>query len=177
MELHRLKQHVGCTHLDFLPYHFLLTTAGTSGILKYHDVSTGTLVSEHRTKLGPTTAMRQNPWNAVMHLGHSNGQVTLWSPSMSNPLVKMQVCRGPIRSLAINRDGRYMSVVGADKTLKIWDIRTFKEIDSYLTPTQANTVDISDTGLISVGWGPHITVWKDCFKKKQTDRSNSYRYR
>ncbi|GME89480.1 unnamed protein product [Ambrosiozyma monospora] len=152
MELHRLKQHIDCTLLDFLPYHFLLTSAGNTGYLKYHDVSTGELVSEHRTKLGPTQCMRQNPWNAVMHLGHSNGQVTLWSPSMSTPLAKIQATKGPVRSLAINRNGNYMVVAGADKTLKIWDIRNFQELHSYYTPTQANTVDISDTGLISVGW-------------------------
>ncbi|KAG7881078.1 hypothetical protein KL925_003223 [Ogataea polymorpha] len=159
MELHRLKQHIDSTLLDFLPYHFLLTSAGNTGFLKYHDVSTGELVAEHRTKLGPTQCMRQNPWNAVMHLGHANGQVTLWSPSMPTPLAKVLACRGPVRALAINRDGRHMVVAGADKTLKLWDIRNFKEIDSYYTPTQANTVDISDKGLVSVGWGPHITVW------------------
>ncbi|GMF74594.1 unnamed protein product [[Candida] boidinii] len=86
---------------------------------------------------------------------------------MSTPLVKIQACRGPVRSLAVNRDGRYMVVSGADKTLKIWDIRTWKELDSYHTPTQANTVDISDKGLVSVGWGPHVTVWKDTLKTKQ----------
>ncbi|KAG7802730.1 hypothetical protein KL944_002377 [Ogataea haglerorum] len=159
MELHRLKQHIDSTLLDFLPYHFLLTSAGNTGFLKYHDVSTGELVAEHRTKLGPTQCMRQNPWNAVMHLGHANGQVTLWSPSMPTPLAKILACRGPVRALAVNRDGRHMVVAGADKTLKLWDIRNFKEIDSYYTPTQANTVDISDKGLVSVGWGPHITVW------------------
>ncbi|KAH3667988.1 hypothetical protein OGAPHI_001742 [Ogataea philodendri] len=159
MELHRLKQHIDSTLLDFLPYHLLLTTAGNTGFLKYHDVSTGDLVAEHRTKLGPTQCMRQNPWNAVMHLGHANGQVTLWSPSMPTPLAKIMACRGPVRDIAINRDGRHMVVAGADKTLKLWDIRNFKEIDSYYTPTQANTVDISDKGLVSVGWGPHITIW------------------
>jgi hypothetical protein len=33
--------------------------------------------------------MRQNPWNAVMHLGHSNGVVSMWTPNMSTPVVKM----------------------------------------------------------------------------------------
>lgn len=168
-EIHKLSQHIDPTLLEFLPYHYLLVSAGKSGWIKYHDVSTGELVSQLRTKLGPTISMRQNPWNAVIHAGHSNGQVTLWAPSMTTPLVKIQACNGPVRSLAINRDGRYMTVLGADKTLKIWDIRKFEELDSYRTPTQGNTVDISDTGLVSVGWGPHVTVWKDCFKSHQND--------
>lgn len=168
-EIHKLSQHVDPTLLEFLPYHYLLVSAGKSGWIKYHDISTGELVSQLRTKLGPTISMKQNPWNAVIHAGHSNGQITLWSPSMSTPLVKLQACRGPVRSLAVNRDGRYMAALGADKTLKIWDIRKFEELDSYYTPTQGNSIDISDTGLISVGWGPHVTVWKDCFKSHQKD--------
>jgi U3 small nucleolar RNA-associated protein 7 len=168
-ELHRLKQHIEATLLDFLPYHFLLVTAGNTGYLKYHDTSKGDLVSEFRTKLGPTQAMKQNPWNAVMHLGHGNGTVSLWSPSMSTPLAKIQSARGPIRDLAIDREGKYMAVAGADKSLKIWDLRKFKEIDQYYTPTPASSLDISDTGLLSVGWNTHVTVWKDVFKSKQSD--------
>lgn len=167
MELHRLKQHIDVSLLDFLPYHFLLATAGNTGFLKFHDVSTGNLVSELRTKLGPTQAMKQNPWNAVMHLGHGNGTVTLWSPTMPTPLVKIQAARGAVRDIAVDREGKYMAVAGADKTLKIWDIRNFKEAYLYYTPTPATSLDISDTGLLSVSWGPHITVWKDALKKKQ----------
>ncbi|EMG49591.1 UTP7 U3 small nucleolar RNA-associated protein 7 [Candida maltosa Xu316] len=165
-ELHRLKQHIEATLLDFLPYHFLLVTAGHTGFLKYHDVSTGQLVSELRTKMGPTQAMKQNPWNAVMCLGHGNGTVSMWAPNMPDPLVKLQVARGPIRDLAIDREGKYMTVASADKSIKIWDIRKFKEVDSYYSKTPATSLDVSDSGLLSVGWGPHVTVWKDMFKGK-----------
>ena len=37
------------------------------------DTSTGELVAEHRTKLGSCEVLRQNPYNAVVSLGHSNG--------------------------------------------------------------------------------------------------------
>ncbi|CUM64962.1 uncharacterized protein PRCAT00002580001 [Priceomyces carsonii] len=168
-ELHRLKQHIDSILLDFLPYHFLLVSAGNTGFLKYHDVSTGELVSELRTKMGPTQAMKKNPWNAVMHLGHGNGTVSLWAPNMSTPLAKIQSCRGPIRDLAIDREGRYMAVAGADKSIKIMDIRKFKEVDNYYSPTPASSLDFSDNGLLSVGWGPHVTVWKDVLKAKQSD--------
>ncbi|ODV79192.1 component of small subunit processosome [Suhomyces tanzawaensis NRRL Y-17324] len=169
LELHRLKQHIEATLLDFLPYHFLLATAGHTGFLKYHDVSTGQLVSEHRTKLGPTQAMKQNPWNAVMHLGHGNGTVSLWAPSMSTPLAKLLSARGPIRDLAVDREGKYMAVSGSDKTIKLWDLRKMQIMDTYYSPTPASSLDFSDTGLLSVGWGSHVTVWKDIFKTKQKD--------
>ena len=166
-EIHKLQQHTDPTLLEYLPYHMLLVSAGKNGWIRYHDITTGEMVGNLRTKLGPTVSLAQNPWNAVIHAGHANGQVTLWAPNMSTPLVKMQAAGGPIRSLAVNRDGRYMALLGTDKTVKIWDIRKFEELDSYSTPTQANSIDISDTGLVSVGWGPHVTIWKDCFKTHQ----------
>lgn len=167
LELHRLKQHVDTTLLDFLPYHFLLATAGNTGFLKYQDVSTGQLVSEQRTKLGPTQAMKQNPWNGVMSLGHANGTVSMWAPSMPTPLVKLQNSRGPIRDLAIDREGKYMVVGGMDKSMKVWDLRKLKQIDEYFTPTPVQSIDISDNGLVSTGWNTHVTIWKDMFKTKQ----------
>lgn len=176
LELHRLKQHPEVTHLDFLPYHFLLVTAGTLGVLKYHDVSTGVLKSELRTRLGPVQAMKQNPWNAVMHLGHSNGSVTLWAPTMAEPLVKLNACRGPVRDLAIDREGKYMAVGGADRTVKIWDLRKFEELDTYKLPTPASLLEYLDTGLLSCAWGPHITVWKDTAKKHQQEPYMTHLY-
>lgn len=169
MELHRLSQHPDVTKLEFLPYHFLLVTAGNTSMVKWHDVSTGVLINEHKTKLGPTQAMKQNPWNAVINLGHTNGTVTMWSPSMSKPLVKLQSNRGPVRDLAIDREGKYMAVSGSDKSLKIWDLRMLKDLETYKTRTPAQSLDISDTGLLSVGWGPHVSVWKDAFTKHQSE--------
>lgn len=81
-------------------------TQGNSGYLKYRDTSTGKIVSEHRTGLGKCQVMTQNRHNAVMHLGHGNGTVTLWSPASSNHLVKMLCHRGPVNAIAIDRGGK-----------------------------------------------------------------------
>jgi len=47
---------------------------GGAGYLKYQDTSTGQLVAQHRTQMGPCHVMRQNPYNAIIHLGHTNGR-------------------------------------------------------------------------------------------------------
>jgi U3 small nucleolar RNA-associated protein 7 len=75
VELHCLRNHVEPTKLSFLPYHFLLAVASNTGYLKFQDISTGNLVSEHRTRLGACNVMAQNPHNGVMHCGHHNGLV------------------------------------------------------------------------------------------------------
>ncbi|KAG0220503.1 WD40-repeat-containing domain protein [Mortierella sp. GBAus27b] len=166
-EIHCLRNHIEVNKLDFLPYHFLLTSIGNAGFLKYQDTSTGKVVAEHRTKLGSCDVMTQNPSNAIMHLGHGNGTVTLWSPNMSTPLVKMLCHRGPVTAMAIRHSGEYMATAGLDGQLKLWDLRNYKVVQEYFTPTPASSLSISQRGLLAVGFGPNITVWKDPFKTKQ----------
>ena len=101
LEVHRLKHHIEPLRLEFLPYHLLLASVGNAGFLKYQDVSTGDLVAELRTGKGKCACMRQNASNAVMHLGHGNGTVSLWSPTVNTPLVSLLAHRGPVLSLAI----------------------------------------------------------------------------
>lgn len=123
VEIHRMDQHVNPYQLQFLPHHWLLASVGRAGWLKYHDTSTGNLVSQHRSKLGPCAVMNQNPHNSVIHLGHGNGTVTLWSPASSEPLVKMLCHRGPITALANDATGHYMATGGSDGQVKVWDLR------------------------------------------------------
>lgn len=139
-----------------------IATIGSTGVLQYQDTSTGNLVSQHRTKMGPCNDIRQNPFNSVLHLGHTNGTVTLWSPSSSEYLVKMLCHKGsPITSLAIDRSGRYMATGGGDSKVKIFDLRMYKEVHSYKTYGGAPTaLDISQTGVLGVGHGCHTTFWR-----------------
>lgn len=165
-EIHRLNDHIDPLCLDFLPYHWLLCSVGRAGWLKYTDTSTGTKVSEHRTKLGPCSVMRQNPYNAVMHLGHGNGVVTMWSPSVSQPLVKILAHRGPVVSLANDLGGNYMVTAGADMQVKVWDVRTFQTVHSYFSRNAVMDMDISQTGVLGIGSGTDVTFWKDAIRVK-----------
>jgi hypothetical protein len=81
VEIHCMRRHERPYKLDFLPYHYLLTSVGHSGMIKWHDVSTGEYVAGYQTKHGPAKVLKHNPINAVSHVGHSNGVVTLWSPA------------------------------------------------------------------------------------------------
>lgn len=137
-------------------------TVGDTGMLQYQDTSTGNLVSQHRTKMGPCHAVRQNPFNSVLHLGHTNGTVTLWSPSSSEYLVKMLCHKGsPVTDVAIDRSGRYMATGGGDSKVKVFDLRTYKEVHAYNTYGGAPTcLDISQTGILGIGHGCHTTFWQ-----------------
>ncbi|KAI8634130.1 WD40-repeat-containing domain protein [Xylariaceae sp. FL1651] len=178
VELHCLNQHREVSHLEFLP--------GVSGHLKYQDVSTGQLVSEIATKLGPPASLAQNPYNAVCFTGHNNGQIQLWSPSCSSadgPLVKLLAHKGPVRAMSIDRgmfachEGRYMVTTGQDCKMAVWDIRQFRVVNEYFTRQPASSVAISDRGVTAVGWGTQTTMWQGLFTKhaaKQTKVQSPY---
>jgi len=160
-EVHCLKEHADPFRLDFLPYHFLLTTIGKKGLLRYLDVSTGQMVTKINTKMGPCDCMRQNPYNAVIHLGHGNGVVSLWSPASPNPLVKMLCHTGTVRALAIQQDGRTMVTTGMDGRIKVWDLRTYKTFRSFATSTPPASLDFSQKGLLAANFGNRVQVFKD----------------
>ncbi|KAF1999070.1 BING4CT-domain-containing protein [Amniculicola lignicola CBS 123094] len=160
VELHQLKNHAEASHLEFLPYHFLLASGSLTGWLRWTDTSTGQTVSEWNTKLGPTTALAQNPHNAVLHAGHQKGLVTLWSPNSSAPLVKLLPHHGPVRGIAIDRAGRYMVSTGQDRRMSVWDIRMFKELHTHHLPQPGSSISISDRGLTAVGWGTQVSIFR-----------------
>lgn len=160
-EVHKLDDHQDPFAIEFLPYHWLLSSVGRPGLLKYQDTSTGQLVCKHRTKLGPCQVLRQNPSNAVMHLGHSNGTVTLWSPASSQYLAKMLCHKGaPITSMAIDLTGKYMVTGGADRQIKVWDLRKFQSTHSYFVPAGVpSSLDISQRNVLGIGHAGHTTFW------------------
>ncbi|CAG7949243.1 unnamed protein product [Penicillium olsonii] len=168
-ELHCLSKHLEPLFLEFLPYHFLLASAQMSGHLKYTDTSTGQIVAELPTRLGKPTALAQNPWNAILHVGHQNGNVTLWSPNSQTPLVKALVHQGPVRSMAMDRQGRYMVSTGQDQKMSVWDIRMYREVHTYSCYQPGASVSISDRGLTAVGWGTQASVWRGLFDAAAAD--------
>ncbi|KAE9394393.1 hypothetical protein BT96DRAFT_998597 [Gymnopus androsaceus JB14] len=115
VEIHKLKAHISPSRLEFLPYHWLLASVGLAGYLKYQDTSTGQLVAEHRTAL-------------VLYLGHQNGCVTLWTPNLPHPAVKVLAHLGPVSSVSVDpsEGGRYMATSGKDGSVKVWDCRNWK---------------------------------------------------
>lgn len=169
VEIHNLDQHVEVTHMEFLPYHFLLSTVGKAGWLKWQDTSTGKLVAQVGTKQGTPTTLGQNPYNAIMHVGHQNGTVSLWSPNSTTPLVRMLCHHGPVRSLAMDREGRYMVSTGQDLKMSVWDVRNFRPVHEYLLRQPGSSVAISERNLTAVGWGTQTTVWRDLFTRNRAD--------
>nr|ASF90179.1 hypothetical protein SPAR07250 [Bartheletia paradoxa] len=163
IELHKLKSHIEVNRMEFLPYHWLLATVGNAGYLKYQDTSTGQGVAELRTKLGSCDTMALNNHNAIVHLGHQNGTVSLWSPNLSNPAVKILAHMGPVRSIAVDPSsgGTYFATSGLDGKMKVWDSRKWGVVKEWQSRKPASSLAWSQKGLLGVGWGNHVSIYKD----------------
>lgn len=120
VEIHCMKRHERPYKLDYLPYHFLLTTVGHSGWIKWHDIGTGEFVAGYATGHGPCRVLTHNPTNAVSHTGHSNGVVSLWSPAAGKSLASLFCHKSPVTAVAVDREGKYMATAGLDGYLKVY---------------------------------------------------------
>jgi U3 small nucleolar RNA-associated protein 7 len=176
VEMHQLKTHSEATHLEYLPYHFLLSSVSTAGIIRYTDVSTGQSLAQLYTKLGPATAFTQNPHNAILHVGHQKGLVTLWSPNSAAPLVKLLPHHGPVRSLAVDKSGTYMVSTSQDRRMSVWDIRMFREIHTHHLRVPGQTLSISDRNLVSVGYGTQLSIFKSDIFTRAADATTTQPY-
>ncbi|KFO23119.1 WD repeat-containing protein 46 isoform X2 [Fukomys damarensis] len=160
IELHCIRRCDRVTRLEFLPFHFLLATASETGFLTYLDVSVGKIVAALNARAGRLNVMAQNPYNAVIHLGHSNGTVSLWSPSVQEPLVKILCHRGGLQAVAVDSTGTYMATSGLDHQLKIFDLRgTFRPLSARTLPQGAGHLAFSQRGLLAAGMGDVVNIW------------------
>lgn len=158
-ELHCLKEHGAVLKLQFLRNHFLLASINKFGQLHYQDVTMGEMVGNYRTGFGRCDVMQVNNFNAVVGLGHSCGKVTMWSPITAAPLITMLCHQGPISAMAFHQGGHLMATAGKERKIKLWDLRTYKELHTY--HEQAKTLQFSQKGVLAIGKESEVLVWKD----------------
>ncbi|XP_028909444.1 WD repeat-containing protein 46 [Ornithorhynchus anatinus] len=163
IELHCVRRCDRVARLEFLPFHFLLATASETGFLTYLDVSLGKIVASHLPRAGRLDVMAQNPHNAVVHLGHGNGTVTLWSPAMKEPLVKVLCHKGGVRAVAVDPTGTYMATSGLDRQLKIFDLRgagAYRPLTTRPLALGAAHLAYSQRGLLAAAAGDVVDVYR-----------------
>jgi U3 small nucleolar RNA-associated protein 7 len=55
---------------------------------------------------------------------------------------------------------------GVDRQVKVWDVRTFKPLHAYFANSPATSLDISQRGILAVGQGRRLQLWRDCLSSK-----------
>ncbi|KAL0489087.1 WD repeat-containing protein [Acrasis kona] len=161
VEIHRCIDFQKMNHLSYLPFHFLLVGANASAQVIYKDISLGENVAT--LQMDPITFMTQNPKNALMVLGHTNGTVSMVTPrdSSHKPVVSMFCHKAPVKQLAVDPTGNYLVTCGSDATVKVWDIRTYKCIESINTH-QVQASAFSQKGMLALAHKNKVVVYQSC---------------
>ena len=105
--------------------------------------------------------MTQNIHNAVIHLGHQNGTVTLWTPNLPHPAVRLLAHLGPVISVSVDPStaGRYMATAGHDGMVKVWDCRNWKgAVRQWTARGGSAELEWSQKGALAVASGGSVNV-------------------
>ncbi|XP_013190083.1 WD repeat-containing protein 46 [Amyelois transitella] len=163
IELHCLKKMDKILRMEFLPYHFLLAAVNEYGFMSWLDISIGEIVGHYNNRLGRTSVMAQNPYNATICLGNSKGVVSLWSPKIKEPLAKILCHKTPLTAIAVDSRGMYMATSGVDRSMKVWDIRNLDgPLQDYRLRSAPVELDFSQKDMLAVGLGEVVEVYQDC---------------
>ena len=144
LEVHRMREHKDVEKLCFLPNHFLLSSIGMQGVLRYQDTSTGEIVAQHRTKLGPARQCLNPTTGWCFAATRRHGVV----PNMTTPLVKMLCHRGPVNSLLSTRAGGTSSPSGRTSRWGVGRQDLQAPPRAFVAP--AKSVEISQRGLVGI---------------------------
>ncbi|XP_010568220.1 PREDICTED: WD repeat-containing protein 46 [Haliaeetus leucocephalus] len=105
------------------------------------------------------------PYHFLLATAHSNGTVTLWSPTVSEPLVRMLCHRGALRALVVDPTGTYMASAGLDRKLRLFDLRTYRVLQELVLPQGAGHLAFSQRGVLAAACGDLVQVYKGVGKE------------
>lgn len=79
--------------------------------MSWLDISIGEVVGHYNNHMGRSSVMTQNPYNATLCLGNSKGVVSLWSPTVKEPLAKILCHKTPLTAIAVDSRGMYVIII------------------------------------------------------------------
>jgi WD40 repeat protein len=131
-EMARFEEHMGnITSVGFSSDGRLALTASKDGLVRIWDVAQRKPLGKPCEHRDAVTAAVFAPDEQFLLSGSSDGIVRLWEWKKGECKFRMPGHNGPVKSLAISRDGkRALSVSdeGGDGTLRLWDLQKGEEL-------------------------------------------------
>ncbi|CDR96466.1 WD-REPEAT PROTEIN BING4, putative or Probable U3 small nucleolar RNA-associated protein 7 [Babesia bigemina] len=166
---------LGLTYqLEYMAPFWLMAAIGEFGELSWQDITSGEVVARYKTRKGPCKVMRHNKDNGVIHLGHTSGVVTLWTPNEGRPGVEMLAHKGPVVSMAVHN--HYMATSGFDGFWNVWDLRNYSKAVSrqFTGRTPPEAMAVSQTGILAMAIGGRVEYYRDAFSRVGGAESSLY---
>ena len=155
----------GASSIDFNAPGTLLAAAGQDEVVRVWDVATRTVARDLAGHKARTTAVAFGPADGdLLATGGEDHQVLLWHLHGANPLQPV-VLAGHTRTvtcLAVTPDGAIVASGSHDGTVRLWDARAGKCLDTLATGQgQVHCLALSDDGrrLVTGGDLGSMRVW------------------
>ena len=138
-----------------------LAAAGIERKLRIFDVASGALLAEQET-LAPIQTMSVDPRSGTLVTGDQAGALTLRDMKTGRAEVAWQAHRDWILGSAISPDGAQLASAGADRLVRLWNLRTHQRL-STLTGHDGKVLSVDfaadGTQLASAGEDKTVRIW------------------
>ncbi|MCG6551375.1 MAG: WD40 repeat domain-containing protein [Candidatus Magnetominusculus sp. LBB02] len=104
-----------------------LIEAGSDGMVRKVDASTGEIVTEIGTDGSSAASMAADFMSRLICTGTEDGNVVVIDLAASVLVNKFSRHKGPVKAVAMAADGRYCFSAASEKTIRVWDTQ-----DGYL---------------------------------------------
>ncbi|XXQ36649.1 WD domain, G-beta repeat [Plasmodiophora brassicae] len=122
----------------------VLASAGDDEIIRLYDVAKMVEIGSLMEQSASITHLQMG--NGIMLSGAEDGTICVWSVKSWDCLSKISAHKGRITGLALHPTSPVALSVGADRSLCIWDLATFKKVFSIKAKTGTHSLQWSPSG-------------------------------
>lgn len=104
------------------------------------------------------TSLCYSPNGETLAVGTVTGPIRMWDARSGKMLFKLDGHEGITLFLAFSSDGRRLASAGSDKTVRVWDLSTRKEVSTLRTPDIVEYISFSPEGQLLASGGDDRTI-------------------
>lgn len=113
---------------------------------------------------GGATAVAWHPWRPVLCSGGKDGHLRCWSMQSGTQVLGVPIHRSTVYAIVFNGDGSLMASCSRDRTVKVWDARTFEPVQRLDRSSGGHSHSVnallwSGGTLLSAGDDRTIVAW------------------
>lgn len=120
------------TAMEFSHKDNLLLCGNTEGTVMIFDIKDSRCINQWIAHKSSVTALCAHPTNhSIVLSGGADGKLLLLSTQMRRPLQMFSAHKGTINHIAISSDGRYAATAGNDRTVKVFDLTSTRQVAKF----------------------------------------------
>ncbi|MFO8012052.1 MAG: WD40 repeat domain-containing protein [Phycisphaerae bacterium] len=153
----RLRRRIGAGRLDGMVHAVAFVDGGKvlavgdgrpgrPGRVAFFSAADGKMTAERTDPEGPVRCLAVSPDGQLLAAGSEDGRCYLWNPRTRKPVTTIDRHTDRVLGVAFSGDGKRMATCGSDRTLRIWEVGSWKPILRYDLKDEAHAAALSPDG-------------------------------